>query len=110
MASKEKADRAAEQFARTTAEGYKTAIDHAVALQERNVRFAQGVADDAVRELRGQAESNRQMTLQLVERAENQRHAFQELAGQSVDAYMDFVFAPLSYAREGLREAGKAAS
>ena len=99
----EKANRAAEQLAKTTGDSYKTLVDHAVALQERNVRFAQGLVDDSIKELRHQAESNREMTQELVERAEKQRDAFQTFLEESVGAYMDLLYTPLAYYRQGLR-------
>ena len=72
------------------------------------MRFAQGVVDNSIKELRQQAESNRAMTQELVERAENQRNAFQSLIEESVDAYMDLAYAPFSYYKEGLEYAKKA--
>jgi hypothetical protein len=99
----EKANKAAERLARTTGDSYKTVIDHVVALQERNVRFAQGLVDSSIKELRYQAESNRAVTQELVERAEKQREAFQTLLEESVDAYVDLVYAPFAYFRQGLR-------
>lgn len=112
MANKDKGSKGAEQFVetvRTGADSYKAVIDHTVALQERNVRFAQGSVQSTVDELREQAESNRAFAGQLVEQAEKQREAYRTLAEQSVDAYVDLVFAPLSYAKQGLQEAKKAA-
>jgi hypothetical protein len=103
VATKKKANGAAEQLARTTGDSYKTVIDHVVALQERNVRFAQGLVDDSIKELRSQAESNWAMTQELVERAERQREAFQTLLEESVNAYVDLVCAPFAYFRQGLR-------
>jgi hypothetical protein len=103
MATMEKANRAAERLARTTGDSYKTVLDHTVALQERNVRFWQGTLDGVVREIREQAESNRALTRELVERAEGQRGVVQTLIGESVDAYMDLVYAPFAYYRQGLR-------
>src|SRR3712207_9383856 len=99
----EKANRAAERLARTTGDSYKTVLDHTVALQERNVRFWQGTLDGVVREIREQAESNRALTRELVERAEGQRGVVQTLIGESVDAYMDLVYAPFAYYRQGVR-------
>ncbi len=99
----EKANRAAEQLAKTTGDSYRTVIDHVVALQERNVRFAQGLVDGSIEELRSQVESNRAMTQELVDRAEKQRDAFQTLLEESVDAYMDLLYAPFAYYRQGLR-------
>ena len=108
MATIEKANKAAERLARTTGDSYKTVVDHTVALQERNVRFAQELVDSSIKELRYQAESNRALTQELVERAERQRGAFRTLLEESVDAYVDLAYAPFAYYRRGLRlvEAG----
>ena len=103
----EKANEAAEKLAETTRDSYQTVVDQAVGLQERNVRFAQAVVDDSIRELRHQAESNRAMTQELVERVEKQRDAYQALVEQSLDAYMDLAYAPFSYYKEGLQAARK---
>ena len=108
MANATKANKAAERLAETTRDSYLTVVDHTVGLQERNVRFAPGIIDGSIREVREQTESNRAMTQELVERAEQQRDAFQTLVEESVDAYMDLVYAPLSYYKEGLAAAKKA--
>ena len=105
----EKANEAAEKLAETTRDSYQTVVDHTVGLQERNVRFAQGIVDDSIEELRHQAESNRAMTQELVERFEKQRDAYQALVERSLDAYMDLAYAPFSYYEEGLQAAKKAA-
>ena len=105
MANMDKANKAAERLAETTRDSFGTVVDHAVSLQERNVRFAQGLVDGTIKELRQQAESNRAMTQELVERAERQRDAFQTLVEESVDAYMDLAYAPFSYYKEGLEAA-----
>ncbi len=105
MANRDKANKAAERLAETTRDSFGTVVDHAVGLQERNVRFAQGVVEDSIRELRQQAESNRALTQELVDRAERQRDALQTLVEESVDAYMDLAYAPLSYYKEGLEAA-----
>ncbi len=108
MANMDKANKAAERLAETTRDSFGTVVDHAVGLQERNVRFAQGLVEGSIKELRSQAESNRTMTQELVERAERQRDAYQTLVDESLDAYMDLAYAPLSYYKEGLEAAGKA--
>ncbi len=107
MANMEKANRAAERLAQTTRDSFGTILDHAVGVQERNVRFAQGLVDDSIEELRSQVESNRAMSREIVERAEKQREAFQTLLEESVDAYMDLAYVPFSYYKEGLEAAGK---
>ena len=84
-----------ERLAKTSGDTYRVVVDHFAAQQERSVRFAQEVLDGAVREVWHQAESNRSLTQEeLVERAEQQRDAYQELVEQSVDAYMDLLYAP----------------
>ncbi|CAN5608113.1 hypothetical protein BH24ACT21_BH24ACT21_12290 [soil metagenome] len=103
MATVEKANEVTEQVMATTKESYKTVLDHTVALQQRNMKFWQDMFETGTREVRQQAESNRAMTQELVERAEKQRGAFQTLVGESVDAYMDFVYAPFSYYKQGLK-------
>ncbi len=105
MATIEKANKAAERLAKTTGDSYKTVVDHTVALQERNLKFWQTAFDGAVREIRGQAESNRALTQELVDRAEGQRDAFRTLFEESVDAYMDLAYAPFSYYKGGLEAA-----
>ena len=107
VANMDKANKAAERLAETTRDSFGTVVDHAVGLQERNVRFAQGLVDGTIEELRQQAESNRAIVGELVERAERQRDAFQTLVEESVDAYMDLAYAPFAYDKEGLEAAKK---
>ncbi len=102
METMEETGKTAERLAKANGDTYKVVVDHFAAQQERSVRFAQEVLDGAVREVRHQAESNRSLTQELVERAEQQRGAYQTLVGQSVDAYMDLLYAPLSYYKQGL--------
>jgi hypothetical protein len=109
MADTNKVNKAVEQVANSTRDSLGVVMDHTVGLQERNVRFAQGVTDNYIKELRHQGEANRAMTRDLAERAEGQRDAFQAVAEQALDTYMDFLYAPLSYYKEGLQVAGKAA-
>src|SRR5918995_1785369 len=99
----ERINRTAERLAKTSADSYKMVIDHVVARQERNVKFAREMFGDAAREIRHQAESNKVLTQELVERAETQRDAFRTLVGESVDAYTDLLYAPLAYYKQGLR-------
>ena len=108
MADREKVTGSLENFARTSRDSYERVLDHAVAMQERNVRFAQEMVEGSITELREQAEGNRAIALELAERADKQRDAFQKTVEESLDAYMDLAFAPLSYYKEGLTVAGTA--
>jgi transcriptional regulator of heat shock response len=108
MATKEKTNKAVERLAESTRDSYQTVVDHAVGLQERNVRFAQSMVDGTIKELRHQAESNRSVVGELFERAEDQRDAYQTLVEQSIDTYMDLAYVPFTYYKEGLEAARKA--
>jgi hypothetical protein len=103
MPSKDKAYEAVERLTRTAQGSYETVIDHAVALQERNMGFARGVFEATAREYRERAEANRTMARELVERAEEQRDAFRAVVEGSFDAYRNVLRVPLSYYEEGLR-------
>lgn len=103
MATMWKAGEATETFVRTTRDSFQAVVDHAVGMQERNVRFAQSIADSSIKELRQQAEANRAMSREIVERVENGREALQTLAEESIGVYMDFLYTPLSYYKEGLK-------
>ncbi len=92
MASRERTGVAAERFAKTAQYSYQRVLDHMVALQERNTRFAQDMLDAFYREYRQQAEANRAVTQELLEHAEEQ-----------YDAYVDLFYAPFSYYKEGLK-------
>ena len=108
MTNMEKANEAVERLAETTRDSYQTVLDHAVGLQERNVRFAQGLVDSSIKELRQQAESNRSMVGELFEVAERQREAYQALVEESLNDYMNLAYAPFSLYTEGLDAARKA--
>ncbi len=73
METMERTGMTAERLAKSSGDSYKMVVDHFVAQQERNVKFAQETLDGAAREVRHQAESKRALTQELVERAEGQR-------------------------------------
>jgi len=64
----EKASEAVERLVESRRDTYQTVLDHAVGLQERNVRFAQGLVDTSIKEFHHQAESNRSVLGELFER------------------------------------------
>jgi hypothetical protein len=109
MVNTERAGRAAQRLAQATRESYGTVGDHAAALQDRNVRFAQEAIESLAGEYRQQAEANRTVLRELVERAEAQRDAFRRVVEESLEAYMGLLYAPLFYYEEGLETARKAA-
>jgi len=110
MSTTQKTSKVVERLTQTTRDSYQTLVDHAVGLQERNVRFAQGMVDGTIKELRYQAESNRSVVGELFERAEEGRDAYQTLVEQSFDAYVNLAYAPFAYLNEGLEATRKAAT
>jgi hypothetical protein len=104
MATMEHVNRAAETLMERTADSYKTVVDHTVGMQERNVRFFRGILEDFAGEVRHQAEANRALTQELVDRAERQREVFQSVVEDSFNAYWNVAYAPLSYYKEGLQQ------
>nr|MBA3387992.1 hypothetical protein [Rubrobacter sp.] len=50
MVDTKKASKAVEQVANSTRDSLGVVMDHTVGLQERNVRFAQGVTDNYIKE------------------------------------------------------------
>ena len=51
MATMEQTNRAVDRLAENARDSYQTVMVHAVGLQERNVRFAQGIVDGTIKEL-----------------------------------------------------------
>lgn len=103
MASIEKANRAAEDIVRNAGDSYGMLAEHAQGAFDRNIRFARGWLDGAARELSSQSEANREAALREIERAEARREAFQTLAEEAIESYLDLLFAPLVYYKQGLR-------
>ena len=106
MANRENADEAAARFVKVARNSYEAVVEHMAALQDRNIRFAQGMIYALGQEYRQQAEANRVMTREMVERAEEQRDALRAVVGSPFDAYVDLLYAPLSYYKKGLERAG----
>ena len=98
---------ATEEFARVMRDSYEKVVEHAVAVQERNARFVLGVISDSSEEVRRQAEANRALARELVEISEKQRDDLRVVVDESLDAYVDLMFAPLSYYREGVARAAR---
>ncbi len=78
-------------------EAFQLIADSAVAAQERNIQFAQGVLENGIEVLKSHAESTRSLTHTLLEQSQEQREAFQTLVQESVEVYRKLLFAPLSY-------------
>jgi len=107
MASRGRTGAAMESLVETTQGSYEAVVDHTVALQERNVRFAQGMIETLGRECRQHTDANLAMTQELFERAEKQCDALQKVVEESLGVWADLLYAPLYHYKEGPRAAGK---
>jgi hypothetical protein len=102
-------DEAAARFADTLAESYRIVYEQAANAQARRGRLAQDFSQRVLDHLREQAESGRAASEQLTDQARRQQEAGQELAQESVNAYVDFLDTAFSQYREGTqRVAGSA--
>jgi len=63
------------------------------------------VFGDVSREVVSQVEVNRALSQELVRRAEAQRGTLKTILDEATDAYLDLLYAPLSFYSEGLRKA-----
>lgn len=88
---------------------FQSVADNAVAAQERNVRYAQSLVQNGTEVLKSHAEDTRALMQTLAEQSQKQQEAFQELVRESMDAYLDYFYAPFSYYEQTLETAGSIA-
>jgi len=88
---------------------FQSVADNAVAAQERNVRFAQSLVQNGTEVLKSHAEDTRALMQTLTEQSQKQQEAFQVLVRESMDAYLDYFYAPFSYYEQTLETAGSIA-
>ena len=100
---------AAEKFAEAIKESYQALADRSVSVQELNAQLTQSFFNGVIDNLRSQAESNRELTQELIEQQQKQREASQALTQESVNAYTDFLNSMFAYPRQGTHTAGRAA-
>jgi guanylate kinase len=93
---------AALEWSETTRKAYETVSSSIAAAQERNVQFAQSVFEQGVEQLRAQEETARGLFQAMAEQSEKQRLAWQKLAQESVNAYLDLLAAPIAFYQKGL--------
>jgi len=84
---------------------FQSVADSAVAAQERNVRYTQNVLQSGTELLKSHTESTRTLVQTMIEQTQKQQEAFQVLARESFDAYVEFLYAPFSYYEETLETA-----
>src|SRR5690349_696594 len=83
-------------------EGLQVLMDSAVAAQERNTRFAQSVLENGIELLKSQIDVTHSLLQEMEQQAQKSQDAFQALAQESMEAYKDFFFAPLTFWQRAL--------
>ena len=86
-------------------EGLQVLGDSAIAAQERNTRLAQSIFENGIEVLKKQVDVNQSLMKELGQQFQKQQDAFQALAQESMDAYRDFIFAPLTFWQKALGSA-----
>src|SRR6266567_3235373 len=119
-----KANDATRNLIKSVQDTNEAIADTTVTSQERNLAFAQSVLENSIEVLKSHAESTRTLMQELVEQTrkqqvgqvsltqslmqelgqqfQKQQDAFQALAQESMDAYRDFIFAPLTFWQKAL--------
>jgi hypothetical protein len=86
-----RAEEAAEELDKLARESYRAAVDQAFEAQKSGIRLSRRFFENWVETLEDHAELNRRAMQDLVELVREQREVFQQLSGESVDAYDGFV-------------------
>jgi hypothetical protein len=86
----------------------QTVMDSLVNFQDRNVKFTQNVFQNWMELLSQQTESMQNVQQQWAQQLRKQQDAYQKLASASMQMYMDFFLAPLSFSRQLVEAAGGA--
>ena len=96
---------AAEKFAEAVRESYQAVVDRGMSAQELNTQLTQDFFNGVINSLRSQAESNRELTQELIEQQRKQREASQALTQESMNAYTDFLNSMFAYYQGNLDQA-----
>ncbi len=93
----QKVNEAAEQFTNALVQSYKTVAERGASAQEQNTQLTEVFFNQAINNLRAQAEENRRASQELTEKQQRQAEAVQTLTRGSVDTYMYFMDSMFSY-------------
>ena len=105
----QKVNEAARQFAEALTESYEKVSDQSVSAQALNAELTQSFFNAVVSNLYRQAESNREMTQELIEQARRGQEVSQTLTQESVNAHMRFLDSMFFYYRQSMEEAERSA-
>ena len=83
----------------------QTLADSASVAQKRNLKYAQNVYENGTELLKSHADGARSLMETLVEQSHTQQEAFQTIVRESMNAYIDFLYAPFSFYQQGIEAA-----
>src|ERR687894_985683 len=107
--SQQRINQAADQFTDALVQSYKTVAERGVSAQEGSAQVTEVFFNQAINNLRAQAEENRQASDQLAEQQQRQADAAQTLTRESVDAYMEFMDSMFAFWQGGIQTAEQGA-
>ncbi len=83
----------------------QTLADSASVAQKRNLKYGQNVYENGTELLKSHADGARSLMETLVEQSHTQQEAFQTIVRESVNTYIDFLYAPFSFYQQGIEAA-----
>jgi len=92
----------AEQWQQKQQIDWQPVFNSAIAAQDRNVHYAQSIVENGAEVLKSHVRSTRDLIQTLAEQSKKQQEVFQTLARESMDAYIDFLFAPFAYYQQAV--------
>ena len=101
----QKVNEAAAQFTDALVQSYKAVAERGVSAQEQGAQVTEVFFNQTINNLRAQAEENRQATQQLADQQQRRQEAGQQIAQESVGAYMAFMDSMFSYWQGGIQTA-----
>ena len=107
--SQQRINEAADQFTDALVQSYKAVAERGVSAQEQGAQVTEVFFNQTINNLRAQAEENRQATQQLADQQQRRQEAGQQIAQESVGAYMAFMDSMFSYWQGGIETAEQGA-
>jgi hypothetical protein len=107
--SQQRINEAAEQFTDALVQSYKVVAERGASAQEQGAQVTEVFFNQAINNLRAQAEENRQATQRLADQQQRQAEATQTLAQESVGAYLEFMDSMYSWWLGGIQTAEQGA-
>jgi hypothetical protein len=107
--SQERINEAADQFTDALVQSYQVVAERGVSAQEGSVQVTEVFFNQAINNLRAQAEENRQASDQLADQQQRQADAAQTLTRESVDACMEFLNSAFLFWQRGVQTAERGA-